>query len=40
MSDKDKAPSHGKKKKKGWFRRYLERLAKENERFGGKVCPS
>ena len=35
---KDKVPE--KKKKKGWFGRLVERIASENEKSGGKVCPT
>jgi len=40
MSDENQTGNHQKKTKKGWFRRYLERLASENQRFGGKLCPT
>jgi predicted RNA-binding protein with RPS1 domain len=28
------------KKKKGWFARFLERIARESEKSGGRICPS
>jgi hypothetical protein len=36
----DKEQKGQDKKKKGWFARFLERIAKENEESGGRICPS
>jgi len=39
----DKTKEHSKPvntKKKGWFARFLERIAKESEKSGGRICPS
>lgn len=37
-TDKDKKGQD--EKKKGWFARFLERIAKESEKSGGQICPS
>jgi hypothetical protein len=38
MAGVDQLPQGKKKQKKGWFKRFLERLAKENQESGGKIC--
>jgi hypothetical protein len=38
MGQTNKTNRAEKKKKKGWFARLVERIAKENEKSGGKVC--